>query len=147
MDISANATLLKLLSQAVEQAYGNYGVVTLVQLNSTFGVLPINPGLTDLSLIGASVGKFFMDGQFAVPQACTFPISGKLGHTLHRCLLTAEPGFLGQYGFLNRLLFYTLLCFSVMFRKTLWLSGAALGVVMTYSSCAAVSAIVAVTLS
>ncbi|KAL2039867.1 hypothetical protein N7G274_007268 [Stereocaulon virgatum] len=90
MNTPANAILLELLSQAVEQAHGHYGMVTLVQLNSTFGAMPINPDLKDLTLFGVSVGTFFMDGQFVVPQACTFPISG-------------------QYGFPSRLSFYTLL--------------------------------------
>ena len=61
--------------------------------------------------------------------------------------MIADEHLSGQYGFLNRLLFYFLLCFSIMVRKTLWLSGAALGVAMTYSSCAAVSTLSVLTFS
>lgn len=69
----------------------------------------------------ASLDSFFRPNIFSYPGACIYPISG-------------------QYGFLNRLLFYLLMIFALVARRRTWLAAAALGTAMTYAASAAVHA-------
>lgn len=71
--------------------------------------------------IGKTVDLLFQPNVFFYEQTCIYPISG-------------------QYGFLPRLIYYLLLIFSLILRKHLWLSTAALGAAMTYAATASVHA-------
>ena len=71
--------------------------------------------------VGASLDYYFRPGIFSYYGVCGYPISG-------------------QYGFLNRLLFYLLMIFALIARKHSWLAAAALGTAMTYAASAAVHA-------
>ena len=55
MKSSANATLIELiiqaLDQAAEQSHSQFGDMNLVQLEPTFGFLPVNPSLTDTFIV------------------------------------------------------------------------------------------------
>ena len=64
---------------------------------------------------------YFRPNTFSYAAYCTYPISG-------------------QYGFLNRLLFYLLMIFALVERRHIWLAAAALGTAMTYAANAAVHA-------
>lgn len=64
---------------------------------------------------------YFRPNTFSYNAWCTYPISG-------------------QYGFMNRLLFYLLMIFALIARKHPWLVAAALGTSMTYAASAAVHA-------
>lgn len=63
----------------------------------------------------------FRPDVFSYSGLCTYPISG-------------------QYGFMNRPLFYLLMIFALVARKRVWLAAAALGTAMTYAASAAVHA-------
>ena len=69
----------------------------------------------------AAVDYYFRPDIFSYRASCTYPISG-------------------QYGFLNRLLFYLLMIFALVARRRTWLAAAALGTAMTYAASAAVHA-------
>jgi len=69
----------------------------------------------------ASLDSNFRPDIFSYAGSCTYPISG-------------------QYGFLNRLLFYLLMIFALVARRRTWLAAAALGTAMTYAASAAVHA-------
>ena len=71
--------------------------------------------------VGASLDHYFRPGIFSYYGPCGYPVSG-------------------QYGFLNRLLFYLLMIFALIARKHPWLAAAALGTAMTYAASAAVHA-------
>lgn len=71
--------------------------------------------------VGMALDYYFRPNVFTYPAYCTYPISG-------------------QYGFLNRLLFYLLIIFALLARKRTWLAAAALGTAMTYAASAAVHA-------
>ena len=71
--------------------------------------------------VRTAVDYYFRPNTFTYSAACTYPISG-------------------QYGFLNRLLFYLLMIFALVARKHPWLAAAALGTAMTYAASAAVHA-------
>ena len=71
--------------------------------------------------IGPTLDYYFRPEVFSYPGPCVYPISG-------------------QYGFLNRLLFYILMIFALIARKHDWLAAAALGTAMTYAASAAVHA-------
>lgn len=64
---------------------------------------------------------YFRPDTFSYNAHCTYAISG-------------------QYGFMNRLLFYLLMIFALIARKHPWLVAAALGTSMTYAASAAVHA-------
>ena len=68
-----------------------------------------------------AIDFYFRPNIFSYHVLCTYPISG-------------------QYGFLNRLLYYILMIFALLVRKRTWLSAAALGTAMTYAASAAVHA-------
>ena len=68
-----------------------------------------------------AVDYYFRPNTFSYDATCIYPISG-------------------QYGFLNRLLFYLLLVFALAVRKKTWLATAAAGTAMTYAATAAVHA-------
>lgn len=68
-----------------------------------------------------AIDYFFRPDTFSYNAWCTYPISG-------------------QYGFMNRLLFYLLMIFALIARKHPWLVAAALGTSMTYAASAAVHA-------
>lgn len=69
----------------------------------------------------ATLDYYFRPNTFSYPIPCTYAISG-------------------QYGFLNRLLFYLLMIVALIARKHQWLTAAALGTTMTYAATAAVHA-------
>lgn len=71
--------------------------------------------------LATAVDNYFRPNVFYYKAPCTFPISG-------------------QYGFLNRLLFYLLMIFALVARRRTWLAAAALGTAMTYAASAAVHA-------
>ena len=73
------------------------------------------------STIGPTLDYLFRTETFSYSGLCVYPISG-------------------QYGFLNRLLFYVLMIFAFIVRKHDWLAAAALGTAMTYAASAAVHA-------
>ena len=77
MNSSANASLTKLLAPASEKLKGGHGSMTLLQLNSTFGVLPINLSVINMGLINSSIGPFLSKNHFAIPQSCVYAISGE----------------------------------------------------------------------
>ena len=71
--------------------------------------------------IGPALDYYFRPETFSYHGLCGYPISG-------------------QYGFLNRLLFYLLMIFALIARKHPWLAAAALGTAMTYAASATVHA-------
>ena len=74
-------------------------------------------GLDFWYLAPAIIG-FFNTTSYTAPVLCTYAING-------------------AYGFYPRLLYYVLLAFSLIFRRHIWLSTAALGTAMTYAATAA----------
>lgn len=88
---------------------------------SDLGILTYDPSKTNMWAIGKTVDLLFQPNVFSYEQTCIYPISG-------------------QYGFLPRLIYYLLLIFSLILRKHLWLSTAALGAAMTYAATASVHA-------
>lgn len=77
MNSLANASLTELVSQAAESVHGNRNYMALITLDSTFGVIPLNLSIIDIYLINASMGQFFAEDNFVVPQLCVFAISGE----------------------------------------------------------------------
>lgn len=73
----------------------------------------------NFSMVLPMVSMLLRDSGQRVPIWCTYPLSG-------------------SYDFLPRILFYTTLIFAVVFRHSSWISSAALGTAMTYSSVAAI---------
>lgn len=95
-------------------------------LNGTvYTFLRYNPIVTrfkyDQGIPGIALDYWFRPNTFNYDIPCTFPISG-------------------QYGPLNRLLFYLLMIFALVARRRTWLAAAALGTAMTYAASAAVHA-------
>lgn len=115
MNASVNTSVADFLTIAADQVHGNYGNLTLVLLNATLGVIVIDPSITDLSVLSPAIGDLFDEDVFSIPQACAYPISG-------------------QYGFLNRLLYYCLILTAVLAASNSWLCWAALGIAMSYSA-------------
>jgi len=74
-----------------------------------------------LTEAATALDYYFRPNTFSYNARCTYPISG-------------------QYGFMNRLLFYLLMIFALVARKHPWLVAAALGTSMTYAASAAVHA-------
>lgn len=93
--------------------------IVLTILNPTTASFTFNMSQTNLSTISSALESLFQPDAFYYRPRCVYPFSG-------------------QYGLLSRLLFYVLLVFSLVFRRRLWLSTAALGTAMTYGSVAAV---------
>ena len=90
--------------------------------DSNYSYFRYNPESFHLhSTIGPTLDYLFRPGTFSYSGLCVYPISG-------------------QYGFLNRLLFYILMIFSLIARRHDWLAAAALGTAMTYAASAAVHA-------
>ncbi|CAD6584530.1 MAG: hypothetical protein ASARMPRED_001787 [Alectoria sarmentosa] len=115
MNASVNASVAESLTIAADQAYGNYGNLTLLWFNATLGVIVIDPSTTNVSVLSPAFGDLFAPDVFSIPQACAYPISG-------------------QYGFLNRLLYYCLILVAVLAASNSWLCWAALGIAMSYSA-------------
>lgn len=115
MNTSVNTTVADFLTIAAHQAQGNYGNLTLLWFNATLGAIVIDPSITDVSILSPAIGGLFAEDVFSIPQACAYPISG-------------------QYGFLNRLLYYCLILFAVLAASKSWLCWAALGIAMSYSA-------------
>ena len=80
-----------------------------------------NETIDPVNQAGTALDYYFRSDTFSYPAICTYAISG-------------------QYGFLNRLLFYLLMIFALVVRKHLWIVSAALGTAMTYAASAAVHA-------
>jgi hypothetical protein len=74
-------------------------------------------GGLDFRYLAPAIMGFFNSTSFTAPVLCTYAISG-------------------SYGFHPRLLYYVLLAFSLIFRRHIWLSTAALGTAMTYAATA-----------
>ena len=90
--------------------------------NSNYSYFRYNHGSFYLhSTIGPTLDYLFRPETFSYSGLCVYPISG-------------------QYGFLNRLLFYILMIFALIARNHDWLAAAALGTTMTYAASAAVHA-------
>ncbi|KAI4250797.1 MAG: hypothetical protein LQ352_005241 [Teloschistes flavicans] len=112
-------------SQAVPPSgslyYFNFtGNSTIDTIN--YGFLRYNYTSTDpVSQVPNALDYYFRQDIFSYRAFCTYPISG-------------------QYGFLNRFLFYILMIFALVVRKHRWLAAAALGTSMTYSASAAAHA-------
>ena len=87
----------------------------------TISTLTFNRSKTDFNYIGLTVDDLFRPEVFSYPVVCSYPISG-------------------QYGFLARLSYYVLLIFSLILRKHVWLSTAALGTAMAYGATTCVHA-------
>ena len=87
------------------------------------GILTYDPSKTNMWAIGKTVDLLFQPSTFSYQQDCIYAISG-------------------QYGFLPRLIYYLLLIFSLILRRHLWLSTAALGAAMTYAATASVHAFI-----
>ena len=100
--------------------------------NDTYTYLRYNPALTQFDynytqeVPGIALDYYFRPQIFSYAISCTYPISG-------------------QYGFLNRLLFYLLLLFALIVRHHSWLAAAALGTAMAYAASAAVHAVALLT--
>ena len=81
MKSSANATLVELIIQAMDQAaeqpHSQFGDMGLVQLEPTFGFLPVNPSLSNTSILAPAIGQFFLEPTFALPQVRAYAISDK----------------------------------------------------------------------
>ncbi|KAF4629371.1 hypothetical protein G7Y89_g8776 [Cudoniella acicularis] len=75
---------------------------------------------------------------FALTEALFDPNTFKIGI---RCVYPLS----GQYDTLSRILFYVLMVFSLVFRRHVWISVAALGTAMTYSATAAIHLLALVT--
>ena len=109
------STVAEFLSKAAVQASSDHGNLTYISLNTTLGVLIIDPTITYIDILSSSIlGELLSPKTYVVGQLCIFPISG-------------------AYGFLNRLLYYCLLLFSILVRNSSWLCPASLGVAMSYS--------------
>ena len=102
---------------AVEQAAFNLNI-SLYDDNVTALFFNDGGGL-DFRYLTPAIMGFFNSTSFTAPVLCTYAISG-------------------AYGFYPRLLYYVLLAFSLIFRRHIWLSTAALGTAMTYAATAAV---------
>ena len=76
MNASLNTSVADFLMTAADQAYGNYGNMTLVWLNSTLGAIIIDPVVTNIGVINPAIGDLFAENIFSIPQACAYPISG-----------------------------------------------------------------------
>jgi hypothetical protein len=85
--------------------------------NATYSV--DHNGLTAKSLSFPLVTTLFDSDRTQLSVNCMYPLSG-------------------QYATLPRALFYTLIVFSLVFRRHAWISVAALGTAMTYSGVAAI---------
>jgi hypothetical protein len=84
--------------------------------------LTFDSNVTNFPIIAKSLVPLFSPDVFSFTPLCTYTISG-------------------QYGSLPRLIYYTLLVFSLVLRHHDWLSAAALGTSMTYAATASVHAI------
>ncbi|KAI9797217.1 MAG: hypothetical protein M1833_005626 [Piccolia ochrophora] len=102
---------------AAEQAAFNLNI-SLLDNNVTALVFNSGRGL-DFRYLAPAIMGFFNSTSYTAPVLCTYAISG-------------------GYGFHPRLLYYVLLVFSLVFRRHIWLSTAALGTAMTYAATAAV---------
>lgn len=76
MNASVNTSVAEFLTIAADQAYGNYGNLTLILLNATLGVIIIDPSITNISVLSPAIGDLFAEDVFSIPQACAYPISG-----------------------------------------------------------------------
>ena len=122
MNASFNTSVADFLKVAAKQAHGNYGNLTLVSFNETFGVITIDPSVTKLRVLSPAIGDLFADDVFSIPQACAYPISGMRVESCFQLLdVTANKFIVGQYGFLNRLLYYCLILFAVLAASESWL--------------------------
>ena len=122
MNTSVNTSVADYLAVAANHAHGNYGNLTLLMFNATLGVLAIDPSITNISILSPAIGDLFSEDIFSVPQACTYPISGMRHDSRSQFFyVTADMFITGQYGFLNRLLYYFLLLFAVLAASSSWL--------------------------
>ena len=76
MNASVNASVAESLTIAADQAYGNYGNLTLLWFNATLGAIVIDPSTTNVSVLSPAFGDLFAPDVFSIPQACAYPISG-----------------------------------------------------------------------
>lgn len=81
----------------------------------TLSTLAFNRSKTDFATIGLTVDNLFRPETFSYQVLCAYPISG-------------------QYSFLARLSYYLLLLFSLILRKHIWLSVAALVTAVVYGA-------------
>lgn len=123
--INRNATVIDHLTRnlpvhraltAEEQAAFNLNI-SLYNENITALVFNGGGGLDFWHLAPAILGVF-NSTSYTAPVLCTYAVNG-------------------AYGFYPRLLYYILLAFSLIFRRHIWLSTAALGTAMTYAATAA----------
>ena len=95
---------------------------SILDSTSNYTYLRFRQDVADpLTEAATALDYYFRPDTFSYNARCTYPISG-------------------QYGFMNRLLFYLLMMFALIARKHSWLAAAALGTSMTYAASAAVHA-------
>ncbi|KAF8849396.1 hypothetical protein BDZ45DRAFT_732259 [Acephala macrosclerotiorum] len=95
--------------------------VASIVFNASGFMVPNDTGYDVDTLAGtfALAETLFDPNASRVPVTCVYPISG-------------------QYDTLSRVLFYVLIIFSLVFRRHIWISVAALGTAMTYAAVSAV---------
>ncbi|KAI9811905.1 MAG: hypothetical protein M1827_005256 [Pycnora praestabilis] len=101
------------------QIYGKDVNLDLEIYNKTTAGLIFNTNVTNFPVLISALTSLYRDDVFSYPPVCTYAISG-------------------QYGFLPRLIYYVFLIFSLILRRHIWLSSAALGYAMSYASVACV---------
>lgn len=78
MNASVNTSVADFIQIAADQAYGNYGNMTLLLFNATLGAVVIDPSITNVSVLSPAIGDLFAEDVFSIPQACAYPISGMI---------------------------------------------------------------------
>ena len=122
MNSSVNTSVANFLTTKANQEHGNFGDLTFLSFNAALGVIVINPNVTNVSVLGPAIGDLFAEGIFSIPQACAYPISGTRDDSYFRFFYMIADGYIaGQYGFLNRLLYYCLILFAVFAASNSWL--------------------------
>ena len=122
MNSSVNTSVANFLTIKANQEHGNFGNLTFLPFNAALGVIVINPNVTNVSVLSPAIGDLFAEDIFSIPQACAYPISGTRDDSCFRFFyMTADRYIAGQYGFLNRLLYYCLILFAVFAASNSWL--------------------------
>ena len=119
MNDSVNTSVANFVRAALDQAHGNHENMTPIPFNPTLGFIAIDPSVTKVEVLSPAIGHFFAEGVFSIPQACAYPISGT--EMDQAFWVTADEFIAGQYGFLNRVLYYCLILFAVLAASKSWL--------------------------
>ncbi|CZR58194.1 uncharacterized protein PAC_08085 [Phialocephala subalpina] len=147
LSVPVNSTILYL------NDLRNGSLFSQIQYNLS-SIAAVYPGNTadqglNLTVLANNVASIaFNVGGFMVPSdsgylpdslAGTFALAETLfDPNLSRVAVTCVYPISGQYDTLSRALFYVLMIFSLVFRRHIWISVAALGTAMTYAAVSAV---------